>query len=67
MPTFDETLKKVLHTFAEAVKSANTSSEQSHETAEEFALRVVIAYADIPMTDEERGKTTPPNSEKDKK
>ena len=67
MPTFDETLKKVLHTFAEAVKSANTSSEQSHETAEEFALRVVLVCADIPLTDEECGKTTPPNSDKDKK
>lgn len=67
MSTFDETLQKVLHTFAEAVKSANIPSEQALDDAADTVIRVVLVCADIPLTDEECGKTTPPNSEKDKK
>lgn len=67
MPTFDETLQKVLHTFAEAMKGANNPSEQALDGTADAVMRVVLVCADIPLTDEESGKTTPPNSEKDKK
>lgn len=67
MSTFGETLQKVLHTFAEAVKSANIPSEQALDDTADTVMRVVLVCVDLPLNDEESGKTMPPNSDKDKK